>query len=68
MRNDYSVEGAIGGVVLALFILLSWVSFDSVKPVNVTINDNGCASHQPPSPGYKQRIETYNLESLKGNN
>ena len=31
------------------------------------INDNGCASHQPPSPGYKQRIETYNLESLKGN-
>ncbi len=68
MRNDHSVEGTIGGVVLTLFIILPWVSFDSVKPVNVTINDNGCASYQPPSPGYKQRIETYNLESLKGNN
>jgi hypothetical protein len=42
MRNDHSVEGAIGGVVLALFIILPWVSFDSVKPVNVTINDSGC--------------------------
>ena len=68
MRNDHSVEGAIGGVVLTLFIILPWVSFDSVKPVNVTINDSGCASHQPPAPGYKQRIETYNLSSLKGNN
>jgi hypothetical protein len=32
------------------------------------ISDSGCASHQPPAPGYKQRIETYNLSSLKGNN
>ena len=68
MRNDHSVEGAIGGVVLALFIILPWVSFDNAKPVNAAINDSGCKSYQPPAPEYKQRIETYNLDSLKGNN
>ena len=36
--------------------------------VIAAINDNGCASHQPPAPEYKQRIGTYNLNSLKGNN
>ena len=35
--------------------------------VIAAINDSGCASHQPPAPDHKQRIETYNLDSLKGN-
>jgi hypothetical protein len=35
--------------------------------VIAAISDSGCASHQPPAPEYKQRIETYNLSSLKGN-
>ena len=66
MCNDHSVEGAIGGIVLTLFIILPWVPFDSIKPVSAAIEDNGCASYQPPAPEYKQRIETYNLDSLKG--
>ena len=41
---------------------------ESRATIIAAIEDNGCASYQPPAPGYKQRIETYNLESLKGNN
>ena len=73
MRDISDVEGvlAIGGSVLMIFVIIFVglsAGYQHDKNLIAAINDNGCASHQPPAPGYKQRIETYNLNSLKGNN
>ena len=41
---------------------------ESRATIIAAIEDNGCASYQPPAPEHKTNIEAYNLDSLKGNN
>ena len=64
--KDHSVEGFIGGVILTCFITIPWVSISDPEII-ASIDDSGCASHQPPAPEHKTNIESYNLDSLKGN-
>jgi hypothetical protein len=65
MRNDSSLEGFIGGVIITLVVTVPWVRISAPDNVNAAINDNGCASYQPPAPGKKTNIEAYNLDSLR---
>ena len=44
-----------------------FLSADSSATIIAAIEDNGCASYQPPAPEHKTNIEAYNLDSLKGN-
>ena len=60
-------------IIIIIFLCLMNMSqvvlrAESRATIIAAIEDNGCASYQPPAPGYKQRIETYNIESLKGSN
>lgn len=60
-------------MIIIIFLCLMNISqvvlrAESRATIIAAIEDNGCASYQPPVPGYKQRIGTYNLNSLKGNN
>ena len=60
-------------MIIIVFLCLSNIGqvilrAESRATIIAAIEDNGCASHQPPAPEHKQRIETYNLDSLKGNN
>ena len=66
---DNSVSTFIALMMICIVITMGLIAgHQHDKNLIEAINDNGCASHQPPAPGYKQRIGTYNINSLKGNN
>ena len=65
---DNSVSTFIALMMICIVITMGLIAgHQHDKNLIAAINDNGCASHQPPAPVYKQRIETYKLDSLKGN-
>ena len=62
-----TIEYLMVGALITAFYLMTFSDIQNTEAkIVAAVQDNGCASYQPPAPKHKTNIEAYNLDSLKG--